>query len=307
LTGKFVDHGEMPMRVAMTSVMVSAALLVSVAAQTPVPPAADGKVRLIIQGDDMGVGHGINVATIEAHTRGVLKSANVIITGSWVPEAARLLNAHPEIDAGVHLALTSEWENVKWRPLTTAPSLVDAHGYFFPTVVPRPGAPAGTSMREARLDLGEIERELRAQIVLAKALIPHLTYTWEHMGFGSVSPDVRAIVRRLTKEHGLVTPGPDNGVSFLRRVWDNTDSGAVRARKLAAALQALTPGTWLMVEHAATDTPEMRAFGHAGYEHVAVDRQAVLDAWTSAEVRAAIDARGIELTSLREALKNIPR
>ena len=58
-----------------------------------------------------------------------------------------------------------------------------------------------------------------------------------------------------------------------------------------------------MVEHAATSTPEMQAFGHAGYEHVAADRQAVLDAWTSPAVQDAIAARGIELTSLREVLK----
>jgi chitin disaccharide deacetylase len=279
-------------------------LLVAAASVVPrAQPTAAGPIRLIIQGDDMGVGHGINVATIEAFTRGVLRSANVIVTGSWVPEAARLLKAHPEIDAGVHLALTSEWEQVKWRPLTTAPSLVDANGYFFATVVPRPGYPAGASMQEARLDLGEVEREVRAQIRLARQMIPHLSYTWEHMGFGSVSPEVRAIVQRVTKEEGLVTPGPETGVSFLRQVWTRADSGPVRAQKLADRLRTLEGGTWLMVEHAATDTPEMQAFGHAGYMDVATDRQAVLDAWTSPIVREAITARGIELTSLRETLK----
>ena len=292
---------------AVAAIVVLALLGVRAQQPSAAPPPADGKVRLIIQGDDMGVGHGINVATIDAYRRGVLRSANVIVTGSWVPEAARLLNAHPEIDAGVHLALTSEWENVKWRPLTTAPSLVDAHGYFFPLVVPRPGYPAGSSMKDARLDHGEVERELRAEITLARTLIPHLTYTWEHMGFGMVAPEVRAIVQRLTREYGLVTPGPDTGVQYLRGVWERADTSAVRARKLAARLQALEPGTWLMVEHAATNTPEMQAFGHAGYEDVAADRQAVLDAWTSAEVRAAIDARGIELTSLRDVLRTTRR
>ena len=287
------------MRMSMLGVLVMAAtVMAGLEARQP----ADGKVRLIVQGDDMGVGHGINVATIDAYKRGVVRSANVIITGNWVPEATRLLRENPDLDAGVHLALTSEWENVKWRPLTTAPSLVDAHGYFFPTVVPRPGYPAGTSMREAKLDLAEVERELRAQITLAKTLVPHLTYTWEHMGFGSVSPEVRAIVQRLTKEYGLATPGPEHGISFIRRVWDHTDPGAVRATKLATVLKDLAPGTWLMVEHAATDTPEMRAFGHRGYENVATDRQAVLDAWTSPEVTAAIAAKGIELTSLKQVL-----
>jgi len=282
-------------------------VLVAAALATPLAQPPAGPIRLIIQGDDMGAGHGVNVATIEAYQRGVLRSANVIMPGSWVPEAARLLNAHPEIDAGVHLALTSEWENVKWRPLTTAPSLVDGNGYFFPTAVPRAGAPAGMSLKESPLNLAEVEQELRAQIQLAKQMIPHLSYTWEHMGFGGVSPEVRAIVTRLTKEFGLAVPGPDTGVSFMRQVWTRTDSGETRARKLAERIRSLGPGTWLMVEHAATDSPEMRAFGHVGYEDVAVDRQAVLDAWTSPLVREAIATRGVELTSLREVLKSTRR
>lgn len=288
----------------MRRLVPAVCVLAAAALATPLAQPVGGPVRLIIQGDDMGVGHGVNVATIEAYQRGVLRSANVIMPGSWVPEAARMLNAHPEIDAGVHLALTSEWTNVKWRPLTTAPSLVDAHGYFFPTAVPRASSPAGMSLKESPLNLAEVEQELRAQIRLAKQMIPHLSYTWEHMGFGGVSPDVRAIVTRLTREFGLVVPGPDTGVSFMRQVWTRTDSGEARARKLAERIRSLGPGTWLMVEHAATDSPEMRAFGHAGYEDVAVDRQAVLDAWTSPLVRAAIAERGVELTSLREVLKS---
>ncbi len=268
--------------------------------QAPTAPA--GPIRLIVQGDDMAAGHGINVATVHAFTHGILRSANVIVPGPWLPEAARLLREHPEIDAGVHLALTSEWEAIKWRPLTTAPSLVDRHGFFFPMVRPRQGFPPGTSLSEARIDLGEVERELRAQIVLARALIPHLTYAWEHMGFGSLSPEVRGIVTRLAKEHGLIVPGPQLGLESLGRVWDQADPGPVRADKLAAKLAVLGPGTWLMVDHAATDSPEMRAFGHLGYEQVAADRAAVVEAWTSPKVIAAVKARGIELTTFRALL-----
>ena len=269
--------------------------------QAPTAPA--GPIRLIVQGDDMAAGHGINVATIEAYKKGILRSANVIIPGPWLPEAARLLRENPEIDAGIHLALTSEWEAIKWRPLTTAPSLVDAHGFFFPMVRPRQGFPANTSLSESKIDLGEVERELRAQIELAKKLIPHVTYASEHMGFGGVSPDVRAIVARLTKEYGLVVPGPALGLQYLGRVWDQADSGAVRADKLAAKLASLAPGTWLTVDHAATDSPEMRAFGHLGYEQVAADRTAVVEAWTSPKVLAAIKSRGIELTTFRALLE----
>src|ERR687896_735737 len=90
----------------------------------PTPPG----IRLIVKGDDMGAAHGINAATIDAYQRGVLTTTNVIVPGPWFPEAVRLLKENPALDVGIHLALTSEWDNVKWRPLTAAPSIVDEDG-----------------------------------------------------------------------------------------------------------------------------------------------------------------------------------
>ena len=83
-------------------------------------------VRLIVQGDDMSAAHGINTATICACKDGTLRSTNVIVPGPWFLAAVQLLNDNPGLDVDVHLCLTSEWERVKWRPLTHAPSLADA-------------------------------------------------------------------------------------------------------------------------------------------------------------------------------------
>jgi chitin disaccharide deacetylase len=260
------------------------------------------EIRLIVKGDDMAAAHGINIATIDAYKRGVLTTTNVIVPGPWFPEAARLLKENPGLDVGVHLALTSEWENVKWRPLTHAPSIVDPDGYFFPMVHPRPGFPALTSIKESRFRLDEIERELRAQLDTAKRHLPHITYTWNHMGFHSVSPDVQTLVARLSKEYDLVVP-TDLGIQMVGRVYESKDPGAVKTEKLAARLETLGPGLWLHIDHAATDDPEMRAVGHLGYEWVAADRSAVLEAWTSPKVREVITRRGITLTNYRELAK----
>ena len=51
-----------------------------------------------------------------------------------------------------------------------------------------------------------------------------------------------------------------------------------------------------------TDTPEIRAIGHPGYENVAADRSAVLEAWTSAAVKEVIRRRSIVLTNYRVLL-----
>jgi chitin disaccharide deacetylase len=258
-------------------------------------------IRLIVQADDLGAAHGINVASLQAYTDGIVRTANVIVPAPWTPEAVALLRDHSDLDAGVHLAITSEWSAIKWRPLTTAPSLVDARGYFFPMVWPNDKLPAKSSLKENAPRLDEIERELRAQIEYAKREIPQLTYTWNHMGFDALAPEVRALTGRLTKEYGLVTP-LDLGVQFADQIYDGADTGAAKAAKLAAKLEGLGPGTWLIVDHAATDTPEIRAIGHPGYENVAADRSAVLEAWTSAAVKEVVRRRGIVLTNYRALL-----
>jgi predicted glycoside hydrolase/deacetylase ChbG (UPF0249 family) len=272
-------------------------MLLSAIVLQPVP-----EIRLIVKGDDMGAAHGINAATIDAFKNGILTTTNVIVPGPWFPEAVRLLKENPGLDVGVHLALTSEWDNIKWRPLTSSPSLADDDGYLLPMVQPRAGAAPGGSLKERKLSLEEIERELRAQLTLAKRHIPQVTYTWNHMGFTSLGADVATLVARLSKEHGLVVPS-DLGVQSIGRIYDGRDSGSVKADKLAARLETLGPGLWLHIDHASTDDAEMRAIGHAGYEWVAADRAAVFAAWSSPKVREVITRRGIKLTNYRELAK----
>jgi hypothetical protein len=267
-------------------------------------PAAFGaqdEIRLIVQGDDMGAAQGINAGTIRAFKEGILRATNLIVPGGWLPDAAGLLRENPGLDVGVHLALTSEWQRVKWRPLTPARSLVDENGYFFPMVWPSGNFPPGSSLKEARLDVAEVEWELRAQIELARRVAPRVSCLSMHMGFPSLSAEMRGVVEKLSRESGLPIEEQMPGLRALGRVWDSRDSGDVRASKLAARLSNLGPGTWLFVDHCALDTPETRGLGHTGYENVAEDRAAVVQAWTSPKVIGAAKARGIRLIGYREA------
>jgi chitin disaccharide deacetylase len=273
------------------------ALTVFIAA---VRPEAQGEIRVVFKADDMGAAHAINAGTVEAHKRGVVTSTDVIVPGPWFLEAARLLKENPGLDVGVHLCLTSEWEDVKWRPLTAAKSFVDNNGYFLPMVRPNPNFPPGSSLLEAKPDLAEVERELRAQIETARRLIPGVSFLSAHMGAATSTPELRALTEKLSQEYGLPIQDTQTTAQWMRGVYKGTDDGGTKAKGLAQKLETLGPGTYIHLDHAAIDSPEMRAIGHEGYRNVAQDRSANLAAWTSEPVKEVIKRRGIKLIRVKD-------
>jgi hypothetical protein len=262
-------------------------------------PAGEPPIRLIVRGDDMGSSQASNEAAVRCFRDGVMRDVEVMAVGPWFPEAARLLRENPGLDVGLHLTLTSEWDNVKWRPLATAPSLVGTDGYFHPMIWPHPHYGKERALKEQPWKLGEIERELRAQVELTKREVPHLSHLSDHMGFQSLGPEVVALVKRLAGEHGLDLDPEASGAKWVG--WDGKPATpAEKVESFVRVLDGLGPGTWIFVDHPALDTPEMRAVHHVGYENVAVDRQGVTDAWTSPRAMDVVRRRGIELIGYRD-------
>lgn len=60
---------------------------------------------LIVNADDFGSSRSVNAAVIEAHRRGVLSSASLMVTGEAAEEAVELARCHPELAVGLHLVL----------------------------------------------------------------------------------------------------------------------------------------------------------------------------------------------------------
>jgi len=263
--------------------------------------AQDKGIRLVIRGDDIGSCHAANVACIRAYKEGIMKSVELMVPCAWFPEAVKMLNDNPGLDVGVHVTLTSEWDNIKWRPLTPAPSLTDADGYFYPTIWRRKGAPAGTALQEAKWKIEEIEKEIRAQIELARRKVPHVSHLSFHMGCSDWDPKVNEVCAKLAKEYNLYVPS--GGDMQAAGGFGNAKTAEERTKKFIEMLRGLKRGTYLFVDHPGLDTPEMRAIGHTGYEDVAEDRQAVTDVFTNGQVKRAIGELGIKLLSYAD-LKN---
>ena len=284
----------------MTWLLVAAGAALFACAEPPVD-ADQGEIRVAFKADDMGAAQGINEGTIRAYREGVVTSTDVIVPGPWFLDAARLLAEHPGLDVGIHLTLTSEWDRIKWRPLTAARSIVDRDGYFFPMVRPNRNFPPGSSLLEAKPDLKEVEAELRAQIEAASRHIPRVSFLSAHMGAATATPELKALTDRLSMEYKI--PMQDGlRARWLGRVYEGADAGSVKAEKLAKRLESLEPGDYIHLDHAATLSPESRALGHEGYRNVAEDRAANVEAWCSPAVRQVIERRKIRRVSVRELL-----
>lgn len=268
------------------------------------PPSAssdDGKaIRLIVRGDDIGSSQAANEACIRCYREGIVRSVEVMVAAPWFPHAARLLRENPGLDVGVHLTLTSEWESIKWGPLTEAPSLVDKQGHFFPMTSQRDDFPPGTGFLEARPNLDEVERELRAQIELAQRELPRVTHLSAHMGTATCTPELKQIVMKLAAEYRLPLEAP--GVRYAPPFGGSEVSAEKKTDNLVSLIEKLEPGTWVIIEHPGLDTPEMRAIGHKGYENVAADRMGVTAAFTSSRVKEVIERKQIELTSYGDVI-----
>ena len=212
-----------------------------------------------------------------------------------------MLQENKDIDVGLHLALTSEWGNVKWRPLSDCPSLKDEDGYFFPMVWPNKNYP-GKAIRENKWNIKDIEKEFRAQIELALRKIPRISHISSHMGCTDLDDSVRLLSKRLAKEYKIDIQPQDFKVSSIS--YDGTHvTPQEKIQSFISMLDKLEKGkTYLFVDHPGLDSPELQAVHHVGYEGVAVDRQGVTDLFTSEKVKEAIQKKQVQLISYKDLL-----
>lgn len=258
--------------------------------------------KLIIRGDDMGYTHSGNLALIKSQNEGIQTSIEVIVPSPWFPEAVKMFDENKGIDVGLHFAITSEWDNVKWRPLTEAKSLRNPDGYFYPMLYHNNNYP-NLAVTDNKWDIADYEKELRAQIEMAKKYIPRVSHISGHMGALSFAPEIKALCMKIGKEYGL--PMVDAGSTDIQYVGYDSRNKSMD-EKIAAFIKMLDKledgKAYVFVEHPGLDDEELRAVSHIGYENVATDRQDVTNLFTSEKVKAAIVQRGIKLMSYKEVL-----
>jgi predicted glycoside hydrolase/deacetylase ChbG (UPF0249 family) len=261
-----------------------------------------GEIRLLIRADDIGSAHSANIACIKTYSEGIVKSVEIMVPCPWFAEAVKMIADNPGLDVGIHITLTSEWENIKWGPVSNAPSLTDQNGYFFPMIWPDAKRPDEKDLKSQNWKIEEIETEMRAQIEMAIRNIPRVSHLSCHMGCSGWDPKVQEVYNNLAKEYGLeIDPADFGGKRFP--LPDKGETLDERIDNFIAALQKLEYGnTYFYIEHPGLDTPEMNGFGHVGYENVATDRDLVTKTFTNERIKELIKQKNIKLISYKELI-----
>ena len=164
-----------------------------------------GTKVVILHVDDVGMSYESNQGAIKATTEGVATSMSVMMPCPWVSGFVHYFKEHPKTDAGLHLTLTSEWQDYRWGPLSGKPmvkGLVDTEGVMWSNVV--------DVVKHATPD--EIDKEIRSQLDRARTMGFEPTHMDSHMGTLFATPEFLDKYLKLGMEQHIpvMFPGGHN-------------------------------------------------------------------------------------------------
>jgi predicted glycoside hydrolase/deacetylase ChbG (UPF0249 family) len=71
---------------------------------------------LIVNADDLGLSEGVNAGIVEAHERGIVTSASLMVRQAAAADAAAFPKRHPSLAVGLHIDIGQwDYESGEWR------------------------------------------------------------------------------------------------------------------------------------------------------------------------------------------------
>ncbi|HEX8850280.1 MAG TPA: ChbG/HpnK family deacetylase [Gemmatimonadaceae bacterium] len=259
--------------------------------------------EVLLRLDDVGMNHSVNMAIEKVAATKMPFSVSVLFACPWYQEAVEILKKNPQIAVGVHLALNSEWRGYRWGPVLGkggVPSLVDSAGYF---------RSSGEGFLASAYDLGEVERELSAQVERALASGLKISYVDAHMGTALATPQLREVTERVARKYGL-------GIStYFGESYFTLWGEPVQRKKavlLAHLAQAKRDAVNLIEVHVAERTPEMEAIfdmnapeQNAPDAGVVAHRKAELETMLSPELAELVRTGKVRLVTYQTMMSRL--
>lgn len=212
--------------------------------------------RLIVNADDFGRSAGVNAGTLQAHARGIVTSATVMVLENAAARGIReAAERAPRLSVGLHFALTGGG-----RPASPARDL--------PTLAP------GGRFRRTREELpdripeAEVRLELEAQIGIFQELARKWPSHLDSHHHVALHPSVAPVFAAVARERSLPARAPTEecrrtlralGVRTPDLFLDRFYAWNVSYETLESLLGALPEGTAELMCHPGFPDPELKS------------------------------------------------
>lgn len=225
---------------------------------------------LIVNADDLGHSDGVNAGIFEAHARGIVTSASVMVRRPAVAEAARLSVEHPALALGLHIDV-GQWnyENGEWK-------------LAYANCPPDDGA--------------AVARECASQLDAFRTLLGRdPTHLDSHQHAHRTEP-VAAVAARMAKDLGVPLRGV--GIRYEGGFYGQSGKGepyaeGISVEHLLALIQRLPRGWTELGCHPGIGVEE----AESSYAH---ERELELQVLCDERVKRALAARKVQLRSFAD-------
>jgi len=191
-----------------------------------------------------------NRAIADTIENGIVRNISLMAPAPAIRDAFAELSRHSEkADFGLHITLTAEWSNLRWKPLQEESSITRSDGTMHYSV---------EELISASPNLDAVMAEINAQYELLVNLGFTLSYVDEHMLVGRL-PGLTERIAAFAKENNLIYDRELQGSRTLLPFPDWDGPGSHPGTELADQLSTMEAGTYLLLGHPVTKD---EALGH---------------------------------------------
>ena len=263
------------------------------------------EVLVIMHIDDIGMLADTADSAIEVMRHGMAKSGSIMVPAPGFERAAQVIKDNPDLDCGIHITLTNEWqERIPWRPLLSkdeVPSLYNEQGLMW----------RNEGFFAYHAEAGDVEKEMEKQIQTALKTGIKFSHMDAHMGCYFMRHDLFNIALKLAQKYQLTIVAPYPYYFWFRRsdLEDLKNKGIKcpdsfygfyrdsphALKTYRDYLAGLTPGVHYIFIHPVRSTPETKRL----LPDLAI-RARDYAIWTGEKIRKFAAAKHIKFISFPE-------
>ncbi len=243
--------------------------------------------QLIVNADDFGRSPGINEGIFEAHARGIVTSATVMVLEKAAARAIRqAAERAPELSLGLHFVLTGGGRPAS--PPSDVPSLAP-NGSFRRNLGELPGA----------LPEDEIAAELEEQITLFECMARKPPTHIDSHHHAALHPSIGAVVAAAAKKRSIPVRASSEGARGSLRAAgvrtpdhfvDGFYADGATSETLERIVSELADGTTELMCHPGKSDPELRSAST-----YADEREREIRVLCDPAIRALLETRRVRL------------